>query len=163
MLKHGLITAAIIIIIDQLSKWLLLNLVLPHDSPIALTPFFNLVMVWNTGISFGLFKHIAYAAAFFTLIALIIVSILLYWLKSATHPFTAIAIGLVIGGAIGNVIDRLTYGAVADFFDFHIAGYHWPAFNIADSSVFIGAIVLCVDSVWQQDQKHAKTKKKKTS
>src|SRR5437868_11829956 len=104
---------------------------------ITLAPFFNLVMVQNTGISFGVFSGphtLPMQALILTGFSLVISVILLIWLYNNTSRLVACALGAVIGGALGNVIDRLYYGAVADFFDFHIDIYHWPAFNVADSA-----------------------------
>ena len=114
--------------------------------PLAVTPFFNLVMVWNQGISFGMFSN-QRAPLLLTALALVVVAILLRWLARAEHTITAIGIGLVVGGALGNVIDRLRFEAVADFFDFHAFSYHWPAFNLADSAIFVGVVVLCIESM----------------
>lgn len=143
----GLATAALAFAFDQLSKWFLLEMVLiPFRSPIEITPFFDLVMVWNRGISFGMF---AGQNQPYVLMALscAIIYILLDWLWKTPSPTAGAAIGAVIGGALGNVVDRFRYGAVADFFDFHIDTYHWPAFNIADSTIFIGVVILCLLSI----------------
>ncbi len=135
-------TAIIIIALDQLSKWYFVEyMALPARPPITVTSFFNLVMVWNKGVSFGMFSGME---AKWGLIAmsLVICGFLLKWSKSATSSLQSGIFGLVIGGAIGNVIDRLHYGAVADFFDFHLMGYHWPAFNIADMAIVVGVFAL---------------------
>jgi signal peptidase II len=143
----GFGTALPVIALDQLSKhWLLSLLDFGRNPDITVTSFFNLVMVWNHGVSFGLFSEHRQPYALIA-VALAMVAFLMHWLKRAEHRFVAIAIGLVIGGAIGNVIDRLRFGAVADFFDFHVMGYHWPAFNIADSCIFIGVVVLLLESI----------------
>jgi signal peptidase II len=83
-----------------------------------------------------------------SLLAVAIVGGLVFWLRRADRPLLAVALGLVIGGALGNVIDRLRLGAVADFLDFHLAGYHWPAFNLADSAITVGVIALVVPSLF---------------
>lgn len=148
MFKKGIIIAIITILADQLNKWHLIEIVQVSRNPIEVTPFFNLVMVWNPGISFGMFQYLEHAQIIFSIISLLIVGLILFWLKSTKEPIQAVSLGLIIGGAIGNVIDRIRFGAVADFFDFHIAGYHWPAFNIADIAVFLGAVTLCIVTIF---------------
>jgi len=134
---------------DQVSKeWLIALLAQHHNETIVLTSFFNLVMVWNYGVSFGMLSEPGSDVRYFLMgVALVIVMMMSFWLYHATSRWVAAAIGLVIGGAIGNVIDRIRFGAVADFFDFHLYGVHWPAFNIADASIFLGVALLIWDSV----------------
>jgi len=144
--QRGLIIAVISLILDQLNKWYMINVINISDNPTEFGPFLNLVMVWNTGISFGMFHGSEYGSIVFSVVSTIIVIILLFWLAKTDSLFNSVSIGLIIGGAVGNIVDRIRYGAVADFFDFHIAGYHWPAFNVADVSVSIGAIMLCIGS-----------------
>lgn len=154
------------IILDQISKWVILEHVfqpklggeslgfadwitspfrLPHVS-IEILPFFNLTMVWNQGISFGLFQNgnpwplIIMAAT--------IAIIFTVWLFRAKKWVEVISLAMVIGGALGNVIDRLHFGAVADFLDFHIKGWHYPAFNMADSCITVGIVILVVNSLF---------------
>ena len=111
-----------------------------------LTRFFTLVMVWNRGVSFGFLGGSDLGPWPFVALALAIVAGLGVWLWRLRAGPLAAAIGAVIGGAIANVIDRIHYGAVADFFDFHVAGYHWPAFNIADSAIVVGVGVIVLDA-----------------
>jgi signal peptidase II len=144
----GLFIAIAALAFDQLHKWWMLEIVsIGTQDAIAVAPFFNLVLVWNRGVSFGLFAG-HNQPYLLVAIALVLVAVLSVWLRKITVPAEAAAIGLVIGGALGNVIDRLRFGAVADFFDLHAAGYHWPAFNIADSCIFIGVVVLCARSMF---------------
>jgi signal peptidase II len=134
--------AALVLILDQLTKWVVLDVIgMPTRPPLEVTSFFNLVMVWNRGISFGMFAHMD---ARYPLIALaLIVSIcVLWWNRQHTARLQHIAAGMIVGGAIGNVIDRLRFGAVADFLDFHLMGYHWPSFNIADACIVVGVGLL---------------------
>jgi len=120
----------------------------PGEQIIRVAPFFDIVLVWNRGVSFGLFNNdTGLNAIVFSLVAAIIVGFLLVWLKRARQPLVAAAIGLVIGGAVGNVADRLRFGAVVDFLDFHLAGWHWPAFNVADSAICIGVGLMLIDSL----------------
>lgn len=145
---RGLGLAAVIIAVDQLTKWVMLYVVMVPPRFIEITPFFNFVYVWNRGISFGLFNTDSpWNRWLLSALALAIVAFLLIWLWRAHHPLVIVALGLIIGGALGNVIDRSLYGAVFDFLDVHAYGYHWPAFNIADSAITIGVSLLVVDSV----------------
>lgn len=154
MLAIGLVLSAIVVALDQASKAYFYDLLITSGRrAIEILPFFNLVTVWNYGISFGLFNQGSPEAAYlFVAVALAIVVALLFWLKSADHPRIAVALGLVIGGAIGNVVDRLRFGAVFDFFDFHAFGWHWPAFNVADAAITIGVGLLFIDALFTARQ-----------
>ncbi len=156
MFKIGLIIAIISSLLDQLSKWWFLEktFALEYFNPIAnfslangihILPFFNLVTVWNKGVSFGILSNDAQMGAWLlAAMASIVVIILLFWLRKITTIWMASALGFIIGGAIGNIIDRLHFNAVFDYFDFHAMGYHWPAFNVADCFIFIGVgLILC--------------------
>jgi signal peptidase II len=149
-MKLGLTVAALALALDQASKFYFHDLLVGGGPrAIEVLPFFNLVTVWNYGISFGLFNTgSAGGSVVFVGLALAIVVALLVWLRSVTAPLIAVALGLVIGGAIGNVIDRLRFGAVFDFLDFHVAGWHWPAFNVADSAICVGVFLLCIDALF---------------
>ena len=152
---------AVALILDQLSKiWVLRHIFgfqgdiqagIWHP-PIAVLPFFNWVIVWNRGVSFGLLKHhsewMPYALS---ALALAIVIGLLVWVRQQESRWVVWPVGLICGGAIGNVIDRLTYGAVADFLDFHALGHHYPAFNVADSCIVVGVMILLGQS-WLQNR-----------
>ncbi len=151
MVRFGLIVGLVLAIADQLSKFLLIDLVVSAGRPIELTSFFNLVMVWNRGVSFGLFANDSDVGRWVLIgLQVAVVIALVVWLWRVRERFPAAAIGLVLGGAIGNIIDRVHPGrrAVADFFDFHVAGYHWPAFNIADCAIVIGVALLLFDSLF---------------
>ena len=151
----GISAAVGVIALDQASKWWILEQVMRPPRVIELTSFFNLVMGWNRGVSFGMFNTASpYNAWVLTAVALGIVAALAVWLRRAGGPFLAAAIGLVMGGALGNVIDRLRFGAVFDFLDLHAAGYHWPAFNVADSAITVGAILLVVDSLFARPENY---------
>jgi signal peptidase II len=150
-MTRGLVIAAAVLIADQLTKWWILGLMLPrspYDQVIPVLPFFDLVLVWNRGVSFGLFNNGSgiNAVVFSTLAAVIVVGLLI-WLRKAQGPLIVAGIGLVIGGAIGNVIDRLRFGGVVDFLDFHVGGWHWPAFNVADAAICVGVAALVMDGL----------------
>ena len=146
--RTGLLLALVVIALDQLSKWLVLETLELANNPITVTSFFNMVLVWNRGVSFGMFSEAGATGPWIlTGLAIAVVFGLLYWLRQVEGWVTLTGIGLVIGGALGNVIDRIRFGAVVDFLDFHIAGYHWPAFNVADAAICIGAGLLLIDSL----------------
>lgn len=160
MLKKGIIIAFFALVIDQLHKYYMLYVLnIGEVQHIEVTSFFNLVMVWNHGISFGMFNdgdpH-EYQPLMLSLLSIAIVTILLFWLKKAENKWQVYGIGLVIGGALGNVIDRALYGAVADFLDFHVAGFHWPAFNFADSFICVGVFLLVFEGLFDIKSKHKK-------
>ena len=117
-------------------------------APVEFTSFFRIVMVWNRGVSFGMFntgeevtRWVLTALAVGVSIALVV------WLSRVRSRLPAVAIGLVVGGALGNALDRVIRGAVADFFDFHVAGWSWPAFNIADAAITVGVLLLVLDAI----------------
>ncbi|MFN4282998.1 MAG: signal peptidase II [Alphaproteobacteria bacterium] len=143
----GLGIAVLLLVLDQISKWWIVGTVMNPPRRIEVTPFFNLVMVWNEGVTFGLGNNVEWGRWLFAGLALVIVVILIGWLARAAHLWVLVALGLVIGGAIGNVIDRLRWGAVADFLDFHAFGWHWPAFNLADAGIVVGVLLLVLDAL----------------
>lgn len=112
-------------------------------------PFFNVVMVWNKGISFGLFNgHDGTGAIVLAVFAVAVMAVFTVWLIRTQSRLAALGIATIIGGALGNVVDRLRFGAVADFLDFHIGGWHWPAFNIGDSAICLGIAMLLIHSLF---------------
>lgn len=143
---YGLLVAVGILVADQISKLFFLDLMQQNPGGIVVTPFFNLVMVWNTGVSFGLFSEDSTSRSWTLIAVSFAVMIWLgWWLWRAHSRLVAVALGMIIGGAIGNVIDRYRFGAVFDFLDFHAFGWHWPAFNVADSGIVIGVLLLLAD------------------
>lgn len=152
VMGFGIAAAASTLVLDQLSKWWIVGHLMNPPRAFEITPFFNLVMVWNRGITFGLFGDAQWGRWAFALLALVIVVVLFSWLWRATHRATAVALGLVIGGAVGNVVDRIRWGAVADFLDFHLAGWHWPAFNVADSAIVVGVGLLLLEALFSRKE-----------
>jgi signal peptidase II len=159
MLVRGLAAAVAVAVLDQLSKAAILrhfaagDCSLPHQEPI--TWFLNLVLTCNRGMSFGMFNNGAGVnALLFSLVAAVIVAVLVFWLSRVESPLLAVAIGLVIGGAIGNVIDRVRFGAVVDFLDFYIGSWHWPAFNLADSAICVGVAAMLLDGLLLRREAH---------
>jgi len=140
----GLISAPIATGIDQASKaWALDALWPPYSEGIALLPVLNLRLGFNTGVTFGMFAESAAGAVWLLVgIKLAVVASLLHWLWRAASRIEAVAIGLIIGGAVGNILDRLRIGAVTDFIDAHYGGWHWPTFNMADVAIVCGVTLL---------------------
>ena len=149
MWRLGLIAAAIVLLLDRLSKWWLIHVFeMPLKPEVTVTPFFKLVMWWNTGISFGVFSTGSDVVRWLlAALAIVVCIILVCWLTKTNRWLTALGIGLVLGGAIGNIYDRVLYGAVADFFYFHVGDWYWPAFNVADMGITIGVATLLFEAV----------------
>jgi signal peptidase II len=139
--------AAAIIVADQLAKWAVLGHFAPGEGR-AVTGFFNLVLVFNRGAAFSFLAQAGgwQAPLFigFALLAAAVVSWLI--VRDAQKTLFCFGLALILGGALGNVIDRLRFGHVVDFLDFHALGAHWPAFNVADSAITVGAVVLVIES-----------------
>jgi signal peptidase II len=138
-LLRWLLLASGIIVLDQITKqWVLGSFLLHEQRPV--TDFFNLVLVFNSGAAFSFLANAGgWQKWFFVVLALVISAWLLVMLRQhARERLLPTALALVLGGALGNVIDRLRFDAVVDFLDFHVAGWHWPAFNVADSAITVG-------------------------
>ncbi|MEW5726570.1 MAG: signal peptidase II [Pseudomonadota bacterium] len=158
MLRPGLSLAAVVVVLDQLTKAWVIDLMrplgvweTPFYSPtrIEVLPFFDLVMAWNRGVSFGIFNNGGqWNAVLLSLLSVAICVALVAWMRKAGSLLVSLALGGIVGGALGNVIDRVRFGAVADFLDVHVMGYHWPAFNLADSAITVGAVLLVLDSLF---------------
>lgn len=144
----SLLIASEIILLDQWSKAYVLQL---HESaalPIEITSFFNIVLTWNRGVSFGMLHNMQEWMPLALIGATSCIALfMLIWLLRAAERSTILALGCVIGGAIGNILDRAQHGAVVDFLDFHLSGHHWPAFNLADSTIFVGVVILIIGSI----------------
>lgn len=145
-MRLGLILAAAVLILDQASKAWLIAWMDSHGGWQQITGFFNLVMVWNRGISFGMLQSGETGRWLLVGFSVLVCLGLAIWLRRQTQRLPILALGAVIGGAVGNITDRVWRGAVADFFDFHLMGYHWPAFNVADCAISIGVAMLLYDS-----------------
>ena len=157
--RFGLVIAAITMIIDQALKWWILEIFqLESRGTVKVTPFLDLVMVWNRGISYGMFQQDGTTGRIM-LIGLVVValSVMVFWLARTTSTLGAVALGLVLGGGVGNLIDRLVHGAVADFISFHAFGYYWYVFNIADAAIVAGVVGLLYDSFFNSHKKVSNT------
>ncbi|MFC3052447.1 signal peptidase II [Kordiimonas pumila] len=149
-MKKGLLIAALLVLADQLSKWWILEgLNLPEVGSIPLLPFLNFTFVENYGISMGL--PLGDSLGWWGIVILTsgISLWLVWWLKSTDSKFEGWAIAIILGGAIGNLIDRFVHGAVIDFVHLHAGGYSFYVFNVADSAITIGVVLLLIDSLRQ--------------
>ncbi len=146
-LKQGLIVAALVIALDQISKYVILQIFLWGDL-VKVTGFFDLVRAHNTGAAFSLFAdQPGWQQGFFITVASIASAVIIYLLRQEKGSnLSKLALSLILGGALGNLIDRISHGYVVDFLSFHINSYYWPAFNIADSAITLGAVLLIWDS-----------------
>ena len=150
----GLIVAVLVLATDQLSKFYIANDVMEGHSEIILAPFFSMVRAWNTGVSFSMFSSYGkLGVIILSTFALVVVLLLLWWMYKEKDKLSKIGLGMIIGGAVGNVIDRIMFGAVFDFLDFHIGEHHWPAFNLTDSFICIGAFLIIVAGLWKKKEK----------
>lgn len=153
----GLLVAAVAVALDQAVKlWLLYGLDLPARQPLHVLPVLDLVVVWNTGISYGLFPQSGPIGQWALLgVKAAAVALLWVWLSRAETRATALALGLIIGGAIGNAIDRASFGAVFDFALLHVttatARYSWYVFNVADVAIVAGVMVLLYEALLAPD------------
>lgn len=148
----GILVALAVLAADQASKYWVLHVIhLPELRQIVLLPVLNLTMVWNTGITFGLFNGFGeWGHVVLALVALAVVIALGLWLRRAESALVAAAIGAIAGGAVGNVIDRLRFGAVVDFIHAHAGGWNWYVFNLADAAIVCGVGALLLDSQLRQ-------------
>ncbi len=152
-MQRALFLAAVILLADQVTKWAVLAVATPPLQPQHLaevTGFFNLVLTYNPGVSFGMFQSDSPWQPYFLIAVNLGVSLaLLVWLRKQVVGLMPYAVGLVVGGAVGNAVDRLHQPGVVDFLDFHLAGWHWPAFNVADSAIVCGVVLLIADGLFQ--------------
>ena len=155
----GAIAVILTLLADQFSKAWILSL-FDTNAPVAtrhipVLPFFDLVLWWNRGVSFGMLVHDRdFMPYLLSALALVIALSLCFWLWRARRGVDALALGLVIGGAIGNAIDRLRFGAVVDFLYFYYQTWYWPAFNLADSAICVGVILMLVYSYAPRIRSH---------
>jgi signal peptidase II len=152
MRKYHVLIAALVVLLDRLTKWVISQKIPLHDSVTVIPGVFQLTHVQNQGAAFGLFSDSpsewkVAMLILFSVAALAVVSALL-WKNGNAMNATAIALSLVFGGALGNLWDRVASGRVIDFLDFYVGSHHWPAFNIADSAIVVGALLLLSEIFW---------------
>ncbi|MBV1834664.1 signal peptidase II [Novacetimonas pomaceti] len=145
---------ALVLGLDQATKhWILHGYDLPGRQSVALMPGLNFTMVWNHAITFGMLGGVGTAGRIiFSVVALGIVALLGVWAARTPRPWVAGALGAIMGGAVGNVIDRLQFGAVVDFVHLHAYGWSWPVFNLADAAIDCGVAVLIIDNLFDRDR-----------
>ena len=167
-LRYGVALAFLALVLDQAWKlWFLFGLGWietvgrePNGLRYEILPFFDIVMVWNHGISYGLLEATSDVGRWgLVVVAIAVTAFLVWWLRTVTDLRLASAIGLIIGGAVGNVIDRTAYGAVADFFLLHAFGYNWYVFNIADVAVVGGVLLMALDLFLTEQKARARDAK----
>jgi signal peptidase II len=138
----------IVILFDQLTK-IAVTKVFAYATPYAVAPFFNFLLIFNRGAAFSFLSSASgWQRWAFTALGIAAACVIVYLLKRhGNQKLFSTALSLIMGGALGNVIDRLVHGRVIDFLDFHVAGWHWPAFNLADSAIVVGAVLLVLDEL----------------
>lgn len=155
-LQQWLWIVVAVIVLDQATKLLADNL-LTYQHPLQIMPLFNLTLVYNQGAAFSFLSNAGgWQRWFFVILSAVISIALVIWLRKieARHKYQIIALAMILGGALGNLIDRSLYGHVIDFLDVYYSKHHWPAFNIADSAITVGAILLILDSL--RHEQHTK-------
>lgn len=144
----GIYLAVFVTMVDQGTKIWILNGVLKDVTFVKINSFLNFNLSWNTGVTFGLFADYATWMPYVLIgVTLLILVFLINWLRRAETLYASLGLGLVMGGAVGNVIDRFRYGSVVDFIDFHIGDYHWYNFNVADSAIVLGVGFLLLENL----------------
>jgi signal peptidase II len=144
------LAAALVVAADRFTKWLMLGWLRPGES-VEVTPFLNLVLVFNKGAAFSFLADArGWQTAFFIVVALV-ASALVSWMlwRHPQRRWLCAGLALILGGALGNLWDRVAWGAVADFVDVHAFGWHWPAFNVADSAITVGAAVVIAEGFFR--------------
>jgi len=137
------------LLLDQITKWVIEEVMANRLQPIEITGFFNFVLTYNTGVSFGMLGgSAAWQPYALGAVALAISAGLFAWLWRQPDRVFGISVGLIVGGALGNAIDRVIRPGVADFLDFHIGNWHWPAFNVADSAITVGVALILLDNLF---------------
>jgi signal peptidase II len=154
MRKYHLLIAMLVVLLDRTAKWAVEKKIALHETIDIIPGFFHLTHIENRGAAFGLFAESPAewkitALVLFSLLALVVVSALL-WKNSHVMSSTGVGLALILGGAVGNLWDRLFSGHVVDFLDFYLGTYHWPAFNVADSAIVVGALLLVAEILFSK-------------
>lgn len=145
----GAVAVMTALVLDQATKWLILLVVMDPPRAIPVLPFFDLVLTWNPGVSFGLFAD-GVSPWLFIAVALAVSALLAVWIWRAENAWIAVGSGLIVGGALGNVVDRLVHGAVVDFILLYVGNLHWPVFNVADAAISIGVGLVLFDGLFRR-------------
>lgn len=144
----ALLVLFLVVLVDQATKWWILGVIMPLQAIIPISNFFNLALVMNTGVSFGIFGGGDWWVRWVLVICASVLTVgLFFWMVKTKERPLSFGLAFIIGGAVGNLIDRIRFGAVIDFLDFHYQGWHWPAFNIADSAITLGVAIILIDSL----------------
>lgn len=146
-LRPGLVAAALVLAVDQATKQIALDLFQPR-ARVPVLPVLDLTLAWNRGVSFGMFGGGGVPAWVFVLVSLAISGVLFWQMARSETWLAKVGFGLIVGGAIGNVIDRLIYGAVVDFILLYWRDWSWPVFNVADTAITFGVALILIDSLW---------------
>jgi len=156
--RYWLFLSAAVILLDQWSKWLAEASLIPYE-PVPVIPLFNLTLAYNTGAAFSFLSDAGgWQRWFFISLTVVVVAVLINWLwrMRAEERLYAASISLILGGAIGNLIDRIWLGHVIDFLDVYYGSHHWPIFNIADSAITVGVVLLLIDLFLNDHPEHEK-------
>jgi lipoprotein signal peptidase len=148
--KIAIILMSLVIIVDQISKWYVLHVMNAEaGQPIPVISNFNVTLVHNRGVTFGLLNNLNHEWVTDGLIAVAVLVVLVLgrWMWRTSSTLVCVALGAIMGGAVGNIMDRVRYGAVVDFLDVYYKNYHWPSFNVADSMIVCGVGLLLIDSM----------------
>lgn len=150
--EWGALVAVVVFILDRLSKWWIINIIdLPARRNIDVLPFFDLTMVWNEGVSFGMFQAGSLTGRIVLVsFSVVVAGFLVKWLLDVNRWLQAVFLGMIIGGALGNALDRVIYGAVVDFLDFSGLWFKW-VFNVADSAISTGVALLVFDAFFAKE------------
>lgn len=150
----GITAAALMLLVDQAHKLWMLNVFdMPNRQPVRVAPFLDLVMAWNKGVSYSLLEADSDLGRYGLLaLTLSATALLAWWMWRAIRVVTGLGLGLIVGGAIGNGIDRAAYGAVADFFHFHVGTFSWYVFNLADVGIVAGVALLLYESIFMAEK-----------
>lgn len=153
--RLGAVLAILTFVVDQATKlWLYYVVDIGARPPIAVTPFFDVMLVWNRGVSYGLFQQEGSVGPWVLVVLSLAAAIGLgIWLSRVNTRLMAVAIGLIIGGALGNAVDRAAYGAVLDFAHLHAFGYSWYVFNIADAAIVAGVVGILYDALFLEHRR----------
>lgn len=151
----GILMIVLAFALDQITKTMILTDIMNPPTILSVTSFFNLVLAWNTGVSFSLFDSYGVTGTNILIgVSGLVTLMFVIWLMRTRTVWMTTSLGLIIGGALGNLYDRVVYGAVVDFLDFHAGGYHWPAFNLADTFITIGVSFILIDSFFDPKGDH---------